>query len=134
MGKLTKLERYIVVVTVFFVAFTGIWFWVQNSRREVVRVTVSRTAAAAESVETAPDNEAPGMLPGERLNVNTASAEDLERLPGIGEKRAADIIAYREANGPFEYPEQLTEVPGIGEATMQGLLDYITTEDPGGGS
>lgn len=48
-------------------------------------------------------------------------------LPGIGEKRAEDIIAYRQANGPFRIPEELTEVPGIGEGILEGLIDYVTT-------
>ena len=46
---------------------------------------------------------------------------------GIGEKRAEDIIAYRQANGPFRIPEELTEVPGIGEGILEGLIDYVTT-------
>ena len=52
---------------------------------------------------------------------------ELQRLPGIGEKRAEDIIAYRRANGPFRIPEELTEVPGIGEGILEGLIDYVTT-------
>ena len=50
-------------------------------------------------------------------------------LPGIGEQRAADIIAYRQANGPFRFPEELTDVPGIGEGILEGLIDYVTTEE-----
>ena len=41
---------------------------------------------------------------------------------------AADIIADREANGPFTYPEEITRVPGIGEGTLEGIIDYITVE------
>ena len=52
----------------------------------------------------------------------------METLPGIGEKRAADIIADREANGPFRLPEDLTRVSGIGEGILEGLIDYITVE------
>ena len=40
---------------------------------------------------------------------------------------AEDIIAYRRANGPFRIPEELTEVPGIGEGILEGLIDYVTT-------
>ena len=50
-------------------------------------------------------------------------------LPGIGEKRAADIIADREQNGPYRYPEDITRVKGIGEATMKKILNDITVED-----
>ena len=63
----------------------------------------------------------------EKVNINTADAGTLQTLPGIGEKRAADIIADREANGPFRYPEDITRVKGIGEETLAELIDYITT-------
>ena len=62
------------------------------------------------------------------MNLNTATARELETLPGIGEKRAADIVADREANGPFRIAEDITRVKGIGEGTLAGLIDYITVE------
>ena len=64
---------------------------------------------------------------GAKINLNTAGVDELMTLPGIGEKRAEDIIAYRQANGPFRIPEELTEVPGIGEGILEGLIDYVTT-------
>ena len=67
---------------------------------------------------------------GERVNINTADPEELMTLPDIGRVRAEAIIEYREANGPFRYPEELIYVSGIGEKTMEKLLDLITT---GGG-
>ena len=63
-----------------------------------------------------------------QVNINTATAAELETLPGIGEKRAADIVADRAANGPFRIPEDLTRVKGIGEGTLAGLIEYITVE------
>lgn len=75
---------------------------------------------------TASPESSPGTSP--KVNINTASAAELETLPGIGEKRAADIIADREANGPFRVPEDITRVSGIGEGTLAGLIDYITVE------
>ena len=64
---------------------------------------------------------------GAKINLNTAGVDELMTLPGIGEKRAEDIIAYRQANGPFRIPEELTEVPGIGEGILEGLIGYVTT-------
>ena len=61
-----------------------------------------------------------------RYRVMEAPAEELMTLPGIGEKRAADIIADREANGPFRIPEDLTRVSGIGEGILEGLIDLVT--------
>ena len=69
-----------------------------------------------------------GPAAGEKVNLNTATARELETLPGIGEKRAADIVADREANGPFRIAEDITRVKGIGEGTLAGLIDYITVE------
>ncbi|MEG2989059.1 MAG: ComEA family DNA-binding protein [Oscillospiraceae bacterium] len=63
-----------------------------------------------------------------QININTASAAELTVLPGIGEKRAADIVAYREKHGDFTRKEDLTEVSGIGEATLKGLAEYITVK------
>ncbi|WP_253443166.1 ComEA family DNA-binding protein [Halomonas sp. Y3] len=60
------------------------------------------------------------------INVNTADAELLTELPGIGPARAEAIIEERETNGPFESAEDLTRVSGIGEATAASLEDQIT--------
>ncbi len=61
----------------------------------------------------------------EPINVNTADAELLTVLPGIGETRAAAIVEDREANGPFADAEELMRVSGIGEATVEGLADQV---------
>ena len=54
------------------------------------------------------------------VNINTATAEELSTLlVGIGEKKAQDIIKYREENGPFSTAEQLAEVKGIGPSTLK---------------
>lgn len=54
------------------------------------------------------------------VNINTADAETLAReLQGVGEAKAAAIVAYREKHGPFESVEELLEVDGIGSATLE---------------
>lgn len=63
------------------------------------------------------------------VNVNTATAEELALLPGIGPALAQSIVAYREANGPFELLEQLQNVPDIGPATFQAIQPFITLGD-----
>ena len=60
------------------------------------------------------------------ININTASQEMLELLPGIGPKKAAAIIQYRQEIGGFRCVEELLEVSGIGEKTFEKLLPYIT--------
>ncbi len=60
------------------------------------------------------------------INVNTASAPELEALPGIGEVLAARIVAFREANGPYSAVDDLTRVEGISETTVEELRDLVT--------
>jgi comEA protein len=59
------------------------------------------------------------------ININTATAEQLDLLPGIGPAKARAIIEYRETYGRFETPEQLMEVKGIGQKTFERLKDLI---------
>lgn len=60
------------------------------------------------------------------VNVNTASVEELERLPGIGEARARAILDARKARGGFHRVEELTEVRGIGAASLERLRPYLS--------
>ncbi|MDD4577974.1 MAG: helix-hairpin-helix domain-containing protein, partial [Anaerolineaceae bacterium] len=63
---------------------------------------------------------------GSLVNINTASKEELESLPGIGNVRAEAIIAYRTQNGYFLAIEDLMKVDGIGQATFEALKHLIT--------
>ncbi|MCD8382457.1 MAG: helix-hairpin-helix domain-containing protein [Clostridiales bacterium] len=63
------------------------------------------------------------------IDVNSADAETLELLPGIGPEKAAAIVAWREENGPFTQPEDLLEVSGIGEATLEEIRSLIICGD-----
>ncbi len=69
----------------------------------------------------------PETVQGEgRININTADSDLLQTLPGIGKVTAERIIRYREENGPFAHIEELLDVPGIKESTMDGLRGKIT--------
>ena len=63
-----------------------------------------------------------------KLCLNSATAQELEQLPGIGEALAARIIAYREENGPFTSIEDIMNVPGIKEGTYEKIKDKIAIE------
>lgn len=60
------------------------------------------------------------------VNINTASFEDLIKVPGITENRAANIILYREQNGLFKSVNDLLNVKYIGEATFEKVKNYLT--------
>lgn len=74
---------------------------------------------------TTPSSRMGGVTVGGLININTASQSDLEMLPGIGPSTAANIIAYREANGPFAAIEAIMDVPGIGEGKFEAIRDLI---------
>ncbi|MGD8992334.1 MAG: helix-hairpin-helix domain-containing protein [Desulfobacterales bacterium] len=63
-----------------------------------------------------------------KLNINTASAEELVQLQGVGPKKAANIVEFRETNGPFQIPEDLTKVPGIGPKTFEANEERIVVK------
>lgn len=62
-----------------------------------------------------------------KVSINNASIEELQSLPGVGESKANDIIAYREQNGPFTTIEDIKNVSGIGESLFAKIKDHITT-------
>ena len=62
------------------------------------------------------------------VNINTASAEELCALPGIGASRAADIVRYREQNGAFQTKEDIMKVSGIKQNAYDKLCDKITVQ------
>ena len=62
---------------------------------------------------------------GQKVNINSATAEQLDTLPGVGESTAEKIIADREANGPFSSIEDLKRVSGIGDRKYAELADLI---------
>lgn len=67
---------------------------------------------------------------GVRLNVNLADAGELTELPGIGEVLAQRIIDYREEHGPFASMEELVQVSGVGERTLERLREFAAVSDP----
>ena len=87
--------------------------------------TVTPVSGIVIPTEQESGNYPDSLLPGEKIDINTAATEDLQRLPGIGEKRAEDIVSRREEHGPFASMEDLMQVPGIGAGVLDGIRDYI---------
>jgi len=65
-------------------------------------------------------------VPGDKININSASVDELTYLPGIGPVLAQRIIEYREKNGDFKDPSELMNVPGIGEKKLAQIKGKIT--------
>lgn len=69
------------------------------------------------------------LKPGQKININKASAADLQRIPGVGPAFAARIAVLRERRGPFRTTEEIMLVQGIGESKYKKIKDFITVED-----
>ena len=85
--------------------------------------TAAELAEAA--VETAAAPRQTGKPAPARTNINTATEAELQRLPRIGPALAARIVEHRRVHGPFRRPEQITDVKGIGEKTLEKLAPWI---------
>jgi competence protein ComEA len=97
-----------------------------NLARKLVdgeQIAVGVPGAPNQSAGTSPDTGtgAPGLV-----NLNTATVDDLDGLPGIGPVLAQSILAYRTSNGRFDAVDQLREVSGIGESKYAQLKDRVT--------
>lgn len=132
MGRTSRFRALVLALLAGFALFCGGWYLSRASLPRPYRVTTAqqpaeeRDGSFEESVaeeKRRPDS----LLPGEVININTADSWDLRRLPGIGEKRAMDIAAWREEHGPFRNVEELTQVAGIGPAILENLREYVTT-------
>lgn len=122
-----KVSVLLAVVTALFVGFTLGLFVGRNTGSGTVTLAVSPqmqtapTAAATAAAETVPTETV--RFP---VNINTADADTLTALPGIGRVLAERIVAYRRQNGSFRAIEEITKVEGIGEKKAEAILDLIT--------
>ncbi|WP_079479601.1 helix-hairpin-helix domain-containing protein [Halobacillus salinus] len=66
-----------------------------------------------------------GAPQSEQIRLNQASLDEIQTLPGIGPSKAQAILDYREENGPFQSVEELLEVSGIGEKTLEGMVEEV---------
>jgi competence ComEA-like helix-hairpin-helix protein len=83
------------------------------------------TRVRSTSYETS--TTAPGSIT-TRININTASVEELEKLPGIGKALAARIVEHRQNYGPFRKPEHLMVVPGISDQKFRIMRELIVAQ------
>ena len=117
----------LVLVTCVFAAFVGGFAAGRSLNRTPVRIWQATAAATEEASETVTGPTAPtGPAEPAIVNINTATAEVLQSLPGIGPVLAGRIIDYREEHGAFRAREELTMVKGIGTAKLEEIWDLIT--------
>ena len=132
----------LVLITGLFAAFTLGIFIGRNTDHPKVELSAPQIREITQISEAPPISETDARIsrdheisqdeipPSEAqpVNINTATAEELMTLPGIGQVLAQRIIDYREANGPFTSISQLTQVEGIGAKRLEAILDLITIE------
>lgn len=93
---------------------------------EPVSAQVQVPTQSSAGISGAPPSSGGGAVaPGGPVSINTATAEELDTLPGIGPSLARQIISYRESQGPFTSIEQLSDVPGIGPAKLEQLRPLV---------
>ena len=129
MAAMTRFDKIVLGLTAAFLVVTGGYFVSGQLGEADYQVTVSKQApAVSASLPEVEDGYPDSLLEGEVIDLNTASAADLTRLPGIGEKRAQSILEYREEHGPFQTVDELDHVSGIGQGILDGLREYATVE------
>ena len=122
--KLSKTETFLLALTALLAA---ILLHLRPMVTAVsVRLLTPRAAASQYTVEALTPSE---ETEENRVNINTASASELDALPGIGPVLAQRIIDRRTEQGPFTSVEELLEVDGIGQATLDGLREFITVKE-----
>jgi competence protein ComEA len=143
----SKAEKAILILSVIFVLFVGGYFLGQNSWRPAYTVEVAGLGQAKAQAQGTAQTETTGTgstpaVTSEAtedsqqdtsqsglININTATVEELTTLPGIGEARAEAIVAYREQHGGVRMVEEITDVTGIGDGILAQVIDKITVGD-----
>ncbi len=95
--------------------------------RSLIALILALTLPLAVPVSShAATQESRAAAPTQTVNINTATAVQLEALPGIGPSMARRIVSHREKNGPFKKLEDLMVIQGIGEKSFLKLRQYLT--------
>lgn len=132
--KLTKTEAILLLLTLLFLLGTGAAYFVRQQGIAQADYIVQTELGGGKSdgaelpeADAAPELRQPTAR--NPLNINSATAEELDLLPEIGETLAGRIVAYRQENGPFAAKEDIMKVDGIGAGTYEKIQDLIKTAE-----
>ena len=127
--KIGKYEILVIVISLALVMFTIGFFAGRGSVDDMISVEtqvadVSKDAALTADADDGEEDENV-LSPSEKINLNTATEEELAALPGIGEVLAERILQYREKNGEFETISEVMNVSGIGDKKFNAIKDSV---------
>ena len=131
--KLKRAEIIVLAVTIVFVVIFAVSQLGQTSSADSFTVVTKKTPDAelvfvggdADRGTPSADPSGDILAAGEKINLNSASLEELMLLPGVGEVIAARIIEYREEHGEFKSADEVINVKGIGDKTYEAISGFI---------
>ena len=118
-----KPQQILIAITVVFIVLLIGLFLGRNMTKSYVPIDPLLNTKPQSDSEPTVNNDG-------KLDINTASQQQLQMLPGIGEVLAQRIVDYREENGDFQTIEELMNVQGIGEAKFAGMKQRIKVSTP----
>lgn len=114
-----KPQIYLIICTALFAVLVVGTLLIRHTGDNAVSLSALRASAVTHATSAQ-------SIKSGRLDINTATAEELTMLPGIGEVLAQRIVEYRTSNGRFQSKNELLNVKGIGNAKLNAISDYIT--------
>lgn len=129
--KRNRIEIITAALTLLLLSFSIGYFAGRKSIDAPITVSVERPVSSAAPLPAAASpspTSADAVPPSAPININTASAEALTALPGIGEVLAQRIVDYRAQHGAFAATADLMDIRGIGDAIFSNIKDYITVD------
>lgn len=100
--------------------------YAQKVKDQMIIYVPKKGEPVPQSLETLQESASAQQNQEEKINLNTATEAELQTISGIGAKKAQEIIRFRDEQGPFKTVEELKNVPGIGEKTVERLKDMLT--------